>query len=97
VTTETGPEFEVYLVGCVGVILNEIKQGCTQKQIALTYAMAIITNAAKVEKVEWRTINEAIEARWSKSAVERVKKMAWKRIAERRDKAICQTPERSPS
>lgn len=70
-------DLEVFMVGCVGVILNEIKQGCTQKQIALSYAFAINTDAAKVETVDWVAINTAITERWSKTGLERVKTMAW--------------------
>lgn len=77
---------EIYMVGCAGVILNEIKQGCTQKQIALSYAFAIVTDGNKIEPVDWKAINAAITERWPKG-LERVKKMAWKRIAEKQAEA----------
>lgn len=73
-------DFQIYMVDCVGVILNEIAQGCTQKQVALSYAFAIRTHHAQppVEVVEWKTINEALVKRWGEKGRERVKKLAWK-------------------
>jgi hypothetical protein len=69
--------FEIYMVGCAGVILNEIKQGCTQKQIAQSYALALKTYGAKIEDVDWKAINAAIIERWSAKALLRIKNMAW--------------------
>jgi hypothetical protein len=61
------------------VIENEIAQGLNQSQITQTYAMAIMKpNCDKT--VDWPRIHAAIEKRWSKSAVERVKTKAWKLV-----------------
>lgn len=63
----------VELTACELVILNEIKQGLNQKQIAQTYALALRSS----DNVDWKKINDAIIARWSKSGLNRIKEMAW--------------------
>ena len=55
------------------VIENEINQGCTQKQIAQTYALALISSY----KTDWRRVNNAIMDRWSPEGLNRIKQMAW--------------------
>lgn len=65
--------FELAL--CTKTLLTEIQdRRMYQKDVALTYAMAIESN----DDTDWRTVNEAIIKRWSMSGLERVKKMAWK-------------------
>ena len=71
------PGFTMHLVCCESVILNEIKQGLNQKQIAQTYRMSIASDQAGAWKVDWRTINNAIVERWSPRGLERVKNLAW--------------------
>lgn len=66
------------------VIETEIKMGMTQKQIAQTYAMALVIRS---EKPDWLRINNAITARWPKG-LERVKKMAWKIFEQKRKEYI---------
>ena len=63
------------LMCCEAVIENEISQGLPQKDIALTYAMAM-RSADNGRDTDWRRINEAIIARWSMAGLTRVKKMA---------------------
>jgi hypothetical protein len=67
----------MHLVCCTWVICNEIEQGLTQKDIALTYAMALRSATAKADIPDWETINRAIIKRWSMSGLERIKKRAW--------------------
>lgn len=67
----------MHLVCCTQVICNEIAQGVTQKDIALTYALAIRSAAAKADEPDWGTINRAIINRWSMSGLERIKKRAF--------------------
>ena len=55
------------------VIENEIENGCTQKQIAQTYALALRSS----EPANWKRINKMIIDRWSVSGLERIKNMAW--------------------
>jgi len=54
------------------VIENEIKQGCTQRQVAQTYALGIRSSWP----TDWKRVNAAIMAKWPKG-LERIKKMAW--------------------
>lgn len=65
--------FTINLMGADLVMINEINQGCTQKQIAQTYALALRSQ----EPTDWKAANEAIIKRWSVSGLERIKKMAW--------------------
>ena len=45
-----------------------------QKDIAVLYAGAIEINSL----IDWEAVNHAITVRWSKSGLERVKRMAWR-------------------
>lgn len=54
-------------------IENEINQGCTQAEIANTYAMALVSSWP----TDWKRVNEAIVAKWPKG-LNRVKTWAWK-------------------
>ena len=69
---------QINLICCAQVIANEIAQGLRQKDIALTYAMAMKSHAQGAEEVDWGAINEAILAKWSISGLDRIKKRAWK-------------------
>ena len=53
-------------------IENEIRQGCNQRQIAQTYALALQSSWP----TDWLRVNLAITKRWPKG-LERIKKMAW--------------------
>ena len=55
-------------------IENEIAQGMKQRDIAQTYALGLKSSQVSTD---WKRINEAIIARWSKAGLERIKKMAW--------------------
>ena len=66
-------DFVVELACCESVILNEIKQGCNQKQIAQSYALALRSSWP----TDWKVVNEAIIERWSFSGLNRIKNMAW--------------------
>lgn len=67
----------MHLVCCESVILNEIKQGLNQKQIAQTYRLAMDAHHRHGEPVDWTAINTAIIERWSLKGLERVKSLAW--------------------
>ncbi|QDU11298.1 hypothetical protein [Gimesia aquarii] len=59
---------------CVEMVIeNEIKQKCTQRQIAMTYALALKSDYP----TDWKKVNSMIIERWSVSGLERIKKMAW--------------------
>jgi len=55
------------------VIRNEIKQGCVQRQIAQTYALAIRSSY----KTDWAVVNAMIVERWSVVGLNKIKTMAW--------------------
>ena len=69
-------DFTMELMCVESVIENEIQQGCTQKQIATTYALGLRSSYP----TDWKRVNAAILAKWPKGLV-RVKELAWK-IAE---------------
>lgn len=54
------------------VIENEIRQGCNQRQIAQSYALAIRSSWP----TDWPRVNAAIIDKWPKG-LERIKRMAW--------------------
>lgn len=73
---------QINLVCCTQVILREAAaKEFKQKDIALTYAMAIKSKHEGADDFEWGPINEAIIARWSMSGLERIKKRAWDILA----------------
>lgn len=56
-------------------ILHEIATPqLMQADVAKTYALAIKSS----EKIDWSAINQAIITRWSRSGLNRVKRMAWR-------------------
>ena len=55
-----------------GVIENEIKQGCNQKQIAQSYALGLRSSWP----TDWPKVNKMIVDRWSVLGLEGIKKMA---------------------
>ena len=63
----------------VGHLIEELTwKGITQDSVAITYAFII---AQCRDAADWPKINGAIRAKWKgKTALERIKQMAWKRI-----------------
>jgi hypothetical protein len=59
------------------VICNEIEHGASQKDIAMSYAMAMRSAAAGADAPEWGTINRAFIAKWNIKALSRIKDRAW--------------------
>lgn len=70
-------KFRVNLACCTDTICDEIAAGFTQRQIALTYAMAIKSQAQRADKPDWPKINQAIISKWKMSGLERIKKLAF--------------------
>jgi hypothetical protein len=65
----------VEIMGVEEVILQEIgDRDSTRDNVALTYAFTITSR----EEIDVEKINKAIVARWSYSALEYIKKKAWK-------------------
>lgn len=77
-----GDGFRINLVGCTDAVLQEIGAKETMRRdIALTYAMSIKSEAQGADKPDWRKINEAILSRWSRSGLEYIKKRAFDLLA----------------
>lgn len=75
-------DFRINLVCCTQVIIDEVAQSeLTQRDIALTYAMAIKSAMQGADKPDWRAINTAILARWKMSGLERIKARAMKIVS----------------
>lgn len=74
--------WRINLVACTQTILQDVgAREATQKDVALTYAMAIKSEAEGADKPDWPTINKAIIARWNMKALERIKKRAFDILA----------------
>lgn len=71
------------LACCESVIENEIAQGLKQKDVAETYAMALVSTWP----TDWKRVNEAILKRWPRG-LNRVKEMAHKIVETRRREAL---------
>jgi hypothetical protein len=64
----------IEMVDCTGTLLREIAMPeSTRNSVAQTYALAMKSS----EPTDWPAVNRAIIARWSLSALEHVKKLAW--------------------
>lgn len=73
-------EFAMEIACVEWVIGNEIAQGMKQKDIAMTFAMALCVQSYKVD---WPRICKAISTKWPKG-LNRVKTMGWKILDEKR-------------
>lgn len=75
---KTDDGWRINLVGCTDVIMQEVAcKESTQKDIALTYAMAIKSQADGADTPDWPAINRAVLSRWKMSGLERIKKRAF--------------------
>lgn len=52
----------------------------TQKDVALSYALAMRWQDSTGEEIKWSVVNEAIIQRWSIAGLVNVKKLAWARM-----------------
>ena len=76
----------INLVCCTSTIVREVAdKAMKQRDVALTYAMALKSSAQGADKPDWETINKAILARWSMSGLERIKKLAWDAVLKGKD------------
>lgn len=64
--------YSVHLQHVETVIENEIAQGCNQRAIAKTYALALRSSWP----TDWKRVNEAITRKWPKG-LDRIKSLAW--------------------
>ena len=73
--------YRLELVDPTDAILQEIRGGeATRKDIARTYALLI---RDYWHQVNWPVVNRAIVERWSRSALEYIKRRAWAIVAGR--------------
>lgn len=73
---------EFLLMDCARVIEDEIAAKMTQSAIAKTYAMAMLSEANGGWEADWPRVNRAIIDRWSRTGLERVKKLAHRILGE---------------
>lgn len=60
-------------ISCVeSMIENEIRQGCNQRQVAQSYALALRSSWP----TDWSKVNAMIQEKWPKG-LKRIKEMAW--------------------
>lgn len=77
---------KINLVCCTQVLLQDIgSKEAKRKDVALTYAMAMKSEAQGPDQPDWAVVNKAIINRWSRSGLDWIKKRAWD-IAEGRIK-----------
>ncbi len=63
----------VELMDCTRILLEEIKSGAVQRDVAVTYSLALRSSY----KTDWARVNLAIIERWSVSGWIRIKEAAW--------------------
>lgn len=69
---------QIYLTCCTFVLCNEIENlRLTQKEVAITFASALRSEAAGADKVDWEKVGAAAVKRWSPSGWSRVKERGW--------------------
>ena len=68
----------IYLTCCTFVLVNEIETlRLPQKDVALTFAMALRSEASGCDKVDWDKVGAAALRRWKPSGWMRVKELGW--------------------
>lgn len=71
-------EPEIYLACCTFVLCNEIENiRLSQNDIAITFAMALRSEQAGADKVDWERVGAAALRRWKPSGWMRVKELGW--------------------
>ena len=66
----------IELAGCESALLQEIaSKEMKRKDVAQTYALAL--RSSEFATINWAKVNRAIVERWSRSALEWIKKQAW--------------------
>ena len=63
---------QIHMADVERVIESEIAQGCTQRQVAKSYALGLRSSWP----TDWQRVNAAIVAKWPKG-LDRIKEMAW--------------------
>ncbi len=67
----------IVLAGPEGYLLEEIANPAMKRlDVAKTYRLVLASGDAP--RVNWRTVNTAVTGRWSESALDWIKRFAWK-------------------
>jgi hypothetical protein len=71
-------EPKIYLACCTFVLVNEIENlRLPQKDVAVTFAMALRSEAAGRDTVDWDKVGAAALRRWKPSGWRNVKELGW--------------------
>lgn len=71
-------DMDIELCCCTETLLTTIEKAKNRKEVATVYSWALRSS----EETEWGKVNRAIIDRWSMSALEYIKNLAWKIVAE---------------
>ena len=75
---DLGDGWRINMVCCTEVICNEVShKQIKQRDVALSYALALKSQMQKADTPDWGKINRAIIDRWSMAGLERIKKAAF--------------------
>lgn len=73
-----GGSVTINLVCCTEVLLQDIgTKQARQKDVALSYSLALRSFANGADKPNWPKINRAIIDRWGQRGLTRIKNLAW--------------------
>jgi hypothetical protein len=67
-----------YMRQCTDILLWEIEEGVSQKDVAVTFAAAMRTEKAGLEEVDWGLVGQAALERWGPAGWKRVKDRGWR-------------------
>lgn len=69
---------QAYLICCTKVLLNEIVTlRLTQRDVAITLSMALRSEAAGYDTIDWEAVADAAVTRWSPAGWRRLKERAY--------------------
>lgn len=69
---------KMYMLDTTNQLCNEIERlRLPQKDVALTFALALNSGYAGVCQTDWKTVEETALRRWKRSGWTRVKELGW--------------------
>ena len=69
----------MYMVCCTKVLLSEIEElKMNQRDVAITFAAALKSEAAGVDIVDWEAVAAAALQRWSPAGWKKLKEIGWR-------------------
>lgn len=69
-------KMKIELMDVEETLLEELEHSVMKKDIAVTYAFAIVST----EKINWPRVNVAIRQKWGVKSLIYIKKLAWKLV-----------------